>query len=204
MLIPKEKGAFRTLGIPTVLDRVIQQAVAQVLSALHDPKFSEHSYGFRPRRSAHQAIESMLEMSLNKGRGDRHCQVVDCDLKTFFDTVNHQKMMGKLRKSIADRRLLELIAKFLKAGVILPNGTYEKSYEGVPQGGPLSPLLANILLDELDKELEKRGHAFVRYADDFVILCHSRKAALRVLESVTRYLSQGLRLAVNEYQRSAG
>ena len=198
VLIPKEKGAFRTLGIPTVLDRVIQQAIAQVLSALHDPEFSEHSYGFRPRRSAHQAIESMREMSLNKGRGGRHCQVVDCDLKTFFDTVNHQKMMGKLRESIADRRLLELISKFLKAGVILPNGTYEKSYEGVPQGGPLSPLLANILLNELDKELEKRGHAFVRYADDFVILCHSRKAALRVLESVTRYLSQRLRLAVNE------
>ena len=198
VLIPKEKGAFRTLGIPTVLDRVIQQAIAQVLSALHDPEFSEHSYGFRPRRSAHQAIESMREMSLNKGRGGRHCQVVDCDLKTFFDTVNHQKMMGKLRESIADRRLLELISKFLKAGVILSNGTYEKSYEGVPQGGPLSPLLANILLNELDKELEKRGHAFVRYADDFVILCHSRKAALRVLESVTRYLSQRLRLAVNE------
>lgn len=198
VLIPKDKGAFRTLGIPTVLDRVIQQAIAQVLGELHDPNFSEHSYGFRPRRSAHQAIESMRQMSLNKGRGGRHCQVVDCDLKTFFDTVNHQKMMEKLRESIADQRLLNLISKFLKAGVILPNGTHEKSCEGVPQGGPLSPLLANILLDELDKELEKRGYAFVRYADDFVILCHSRKAAVRVLSSVTRYLSKRLKLIVNE------
>jgi len=198
VLIPKDKGKFRTLGIPTVLDRVIQQAIAQVLGDLHDPNFSEHSYGFRPGRSAHQAIEAMRGMSLKKGKGGRHCQVVDCDLKTFFDTVNHQKMTAKLRESIADPRLLDLIGKFLRAGVILPNGTYEKSSEGVPQGGPLSPLLANILLDDLDKELEKRGHAFVRYADDFVILCHSRKAAQRVLESVTRYLSQRLRLIVNE------
>lgn len=198
VLIPKEQGAFRTLGIPTVLDRVIQQAIAQVLGELHDPNFSEHSYGFRPRRSAHQAIEAMREMSLNKGRGGRHCQVVDCDLKTFFDTVNHQKMMEKLRESIADQSLLSLIEKFLKAGVILPNRTYEKSESGVPQGGPLSPLLANILLDDLDKELEKRGHSFVRYADDFVILCHSHKAAVRVLASVTRFLSQRLKLIVNE------
>lgn len=128
-----------------------------MLGELHDPKFSEHSYGFRPGHSAHQAIESMRQMILNKGRGGRHCQVVDCDLKTFFDTVNHQKMMSKLRESIADQRLLDLVSKFLKAGVILPNGTYEKSSSGVPQGGPLSPLLANILLDELDKELERRG-----------------------------------------------
>lgn len=198
VLILKEKGKFRTLGIPTVLDRVIQQAIAQVLGELYDPEFSENSYGFRPERSAHQAIEAMREMSLMKGKGGRHCHVVDCDLKTFFDTVNHQKMMGKLRESIGDPQLLDLIGKFLKAGVILPNGTYEKTPCGVPQGGPLSPLLANILLDDLDKELEKRGHSFVRYADDFVILCHGPGAAQRVLESVTRYLSQKLRLIVNE------
>ncbi len=197
VLIPKDRGAFRTLGIPTVLDRVIQQAIAQVLGEIHDPKFSEHSYGFRPKRSAHQAIEAMRQESLMKGKGGRHCQVVDCDLKTFFDTVNHQKMMAKLRESVSDVRLLELIGKFLKAGVILPDGTYEESRSGVPQGGPLSPLLANILLDDLDKELEQRGHAFVRYADDFVILCHSVRAAQRVLGSVTRYLSQRLRLIVN-------
>jgi RNA-directed DNA polymerase len=121
-----------------------------------------------------------------------------CDLETFFDTVNHQKMMSRLRESVADERLLDLIGKFLKAGVILPDGAYEKSRSGVPQGGPLSPLLANILLDELDKELEERGHAFVRYADDFVILCHGRKAADRVLASVTRWISRRLRLTVNE------
>ena len=198
VLIPKEKGQFRTLGIPTVLDRVIQQAIAQVLGELYDPHFSEHSYGFRPQRSAHQAIKTMREMSLKKGQRARSCHVVDCDLKTFFDTVNHQKMMAKLRQRIADPSLLDLIVKFLKAGAILPNGTYEKSPSGVPQGGPLSPLLANILLDDLDKELEKRNHSFVRYADDFVILCSSPRAAQRVLDSITRYLSQKLRLIVNE------
>jgi len=198
VLIPKDRGRFRALGIPTVLDRVIQQAIAQVLGEIHDPTFSEHSYGFRPGRSAHQAIEAMRRMSLEKGCGGRRCHVVDCDLETFFDTVNHQKMMSRLRESVADERLLDMIGKFLKAGVILPDGTYEKSRSGVPQGGPLSPLLANILLDELDKELEERGHAFVRYADDFVILCHGRKAADRVLASVTRWISRRLRLTVNE------
>ena len=198
VLIPKDKGKFRTLGIPTVLDRVIQQAIAQVLGALYDPTFSEHSYGFRPNRSAHQAIESMREMSVEKSQRGANCHVVDCDLETFFDTVNHQKMKRKLRESIADPDLLALISKFLKAGVILPDGTYEKSERGVPQGGPLSPLLANILLDDLDKELEKRGHAFARYADDFVILCKSPRAAKRVLVSVTSFLSRKLKLIVNE------
>jgi RNA-directed DNA polymerase len=198
VLIPKGRGRFRPLGIPTVLDRVIQQAIAQVLGELHDPTFSEHSYGFRPGRSAHQAIEAMRGMSLRKGYEGRRCHVVDCDLETFFDTVNHQKMMARLRESVADERLLDLIGKFLKAGAILPDGTYEESRSGVPQGGPLSPLLANILLDELDKELERRGHAFVRYADDFVILCHGPRAAARVLTSITRWLSRRLRLTVNE------
>jgi RNA-directed DNA polymerase len=137
---------------------VIQQAIAQVLGGLHDLRFSEHSYGFRPGRSAHQAIDAMRGMSLNKGRGGRHCQVVDCDLKTFFGTVNHQKMMAKLRESIADPRLLDLIGKFLKAGVFLPNGTYEKSSEGVPQGGPLSPLLANIDSVRPPTDLTPSGH----------------------------------------------
>ena len=198
VLIPKDRGRFRALGIPTVLDRVIQQAIAQVLGEIHDPSFSEHSYGFRPGRSAHQAIEAMRRMSLEKGHGGRRCHVVDCDLETFFDTVNHQKMMNRLRESVADERLLVLIGKFLKAGAILPDGTHEKSRSGVPQGGPLSPLLANILLDELDRELEGRGHAFARYADDFVILCHGRKAAARVLAGVTRWISRHLRLTVNE------
>src|SRR6056297_2926718 len=121
-----------------------------------------------------------------------------CDLETFFDTVNHQKMMSRLRESVADERLLDLIGKFLKAGVILPDGAYEKSRSGVPQGGPLSPLLANILLDELDKELEERGHQFVRYADDFVILCNSPRAGERILTSITRYLKRTLKLIVNE------
>ena len=174
--IPKGNGQYRPLGIPTVLDRVIQQAISQVLTPHYDPTFSEHSHGFRPMRNAHDAIDEMLRESNIKGAKSH---VVDCDLKAFFDTVNHQKLMGKLREKIADPELLKLILNYLKAGTILRNGTFEKSREGVPQGGPLSPLLANILLDELDHELEKRGHKFVRYADDFVILCWSLRAGKR-------------------------
>ena len=200
--IPKGGGKFRQLGIPTVLDRVIQQAISQVLTPLYEPHFSEHSHGFRPKRSAHGAIEEMLRESNQKGS---KCHVVDCDLAAFFDTVNHQKLMGKLRERIADPGLLKLIHGYLKAGAIPSKLTREEREEerterdeGVPQGGPLSPLLANILLDELDHELEKRGHKFVRYADDFVILCGSLRAGQRILESITNYLSDELKLTVNQ------
>lgn len=200
--IPKGGGKFRHLGIPTVLDRVIQQAISQVLTPLYEPHFSEHSHGFRPKRSAHGAIDEMLRESNLKGA---KCHVVDCDLAAFFDTVDHQKLMGKLREKIADPGLLKLIHGYLKAGVIPSKLAFEEREEerkekdeGVPQGGPLSPLLANILLDELDHELERRGHKFVRYADDFVILCRSLRAGERILQSVTKYLSNELKLTVNE------
>jgi RNA-directed DNA polymerase len=193
--IPKGNGEFRSLGIPTVLDRVIQQAIAQVLTPVYEPTFSDHSHGFRPGRSAHDAIREMHRKSLVKGKT---CHVVDCDLKAFFDTVDHRKLMGKLRERIADPRLMKLILKYLKAGVILRNGCFEETDKGVPQGGPLSPLLANCLLDELDQELEKRGHDFVRYADDFVILCRNPRAGERILTSITRFLRDKLKLIVNE------
>ena len=195
VMIPKGKGQYRSLGIPTVLDRLIQQAIAQALTPQYEAVFSDRSYGFRPARSAHHAIGRMHAEALAKGK---RCHVVDCDLQAFFDTVDHQKLMGKLRESIADPRVLKLILKYLKAGVILPEGCYEDTDQGVPQGGPLSPLLANILLDELDHELEKRGHQFVRYADDFVILCSSPRAGERILTSITRYLKRSLKLIVNE------
>ena len=193
--IPKDGGGTRPLGIPTVLDRVIQQAIAQVLTPLYEPVFSDHSHGFRPNRSAHGAIEEMRVTGISKGRG---CHVVDCDLKAFFDTVDHQKLLAKLRQRITDPALLALILKYLKAGAILPNGCFEKQLKGVPQGGPLSSLMANVLLNELDVELEKRGHAFVRYADDFVILCGSQRAGQRILRSIRRFLSEKLKLIVNE------
>ena len=193
--IPKDKGQTRDLGIPTVLDRLIQQSIAQVLTPHYEAVFSDHSHGFRPRRSAHHAIAQMREEALQKGE---KCHVVDCDLKAFFDTVDHQKLMEKLRESIADPRVLKLILKYLKAGVIPPKKYYEDTDEGVPQGGPLSPLLANILLDGLDHELEKRGHCFIRYADDFVILCTSPRAGQRIMESITHYLKKTLKLIVNE------
>jgi RNA-directed DNA polymerase len=199
--IPKDGGGRRPLGIPTVLDRLIQQAIAQVLTPLYEPVFSEHSHGFRPGRSAHNAIREMAEEGATKGK---RCHVVDCDLQAFFDTVDHQKLMSRLRQRVTDPELLALILKYLNAGAITREGKYEKSLRGVPQGGPLSPLLANILLDELDDELEKRGHKFVRYADDFVILCGSPRAGQRILRSVRNYLSDKLKLIVNEYQRSAG
>lgn len=193
--IPKDGGGTRPLGIPTVLDRLIQQAITQVLTPLYEPVFSDHSHGFRPNRSAHDAINEMAEIGKQKRR---RCHVVDCDLKAFFDTVDHQKLMGRLRQRIADPALLALILKYLKAGAILPDRSYEEQLRGVPQGGPLSPLLANILLDELDVELEKRGHQFVRYADDFVILCRSLRAGERILRSIRRFLSEKLKLIVNE------
>jgi RNA-directed DNA polymerase len=193
--IPKDGGGRRPLGIPTVLDRLIQQAIAQVLTPLYEPVFSEHSHGFRPGRSAHDAIREMAEEGRKSGK---RCHVIDCDLKAFFDTVDHQKLMSRLRQRTTDPELLALILKYLKAGAISREGKYEESLRGVPQGGPLSPLLANILLDELDDELEKRGHAFVRYADDFVILCRSLRAGQRILQSIRNYLADKLKLIVNE------
>jgi RNA-directed DNA polymerase len=159
--IPKPDGSKRPLGIPTVLDRVIQQAIAQVLGPLFEADFSEHSYGYRPGRSAHMAVAGM-ETGWKEGR--RHA--VECDLKSFFDTVNHDRLMHALQGKVRCRKTLGLIRRYLMAGVVLPDGTREATPQGVPQGGPLSPLLANIVLDPLDKELEARGHKFARYADE--------------------------------------
>ena len=195
--IPKPDGLQRPLGIPTVLDRVIQQAIAQVLIPIYEPTFCDSSHGFRPGRSAHGAVAQWHRESLVKKPG-KEPYVVDCDLKSFFDTVDHHKLMSRLRERIGDARLLALIGKYLKAGLILPDGKFEDTRIGMPQGGPLSPLLANILLDELDHELEARGHRFVRYADDFVILCRSPRAGQRILESISRYLQKRMKLTVNE------
>lgn len=192
VFIPKPDGSQRPLGVPTVLDRMIQQAVAQVLNPVFEPTFSEHSYGFREGRNAHQAVRQM-EAGWEEGR--RHA--VDCDLKAFFDTVNHDRLMEQLRGKIKDRRVLGLIRSYLQAGVVLPDGTKEATPLGVPQGGPLSPLLANIVLDPLDKELEARGHKFARYADDFIVMVKSAKAAERVMASLIRFAEDTLKLVVN-------
>jgi RNA-directed DNA polymerase len=191
--IPKLDGTKRPLGIPTVLDRVIQQAIAQILSPICEPEFSDHSFGFRPARSAHDAIQAVQQ----KSKTERRKWVVDCDLKAFFDTVNHDVLMTRLERRIKDRRVLSLIGKYLRAGVVMPNGKPEPTCSGVPQGGPLSPLLANILLDDLDQELEKRRHTFARYADDFVILCRSPRAAQRVMASIAHFIEHRLKLIVN-------
>ena len=196
--IPKPDGTQRPLGVPTVLDRVIQQALAQVLSPLFEGGFSQHSYGFREGRNAHQAVRE-VEASWKEGR--RHA--VDCDLKSFFDTVNHQRLMRQLREKVRDRKVLGLIRRYLQAGVVLPDGTREATPLGVPQGGPLSPLLANIALDPLDKELERRGHRFARYADDFLVMVRSAKAAQRVMESLTTFVEGRLRLIVNRAKSKA-
>jgi RNA-directed DNA polymerase len=190
--IPKATGGTRPLGIPTVMDRVIQQAIAQVLTPIFDPGFSESSYGFRPGRSAHDAVYKVREY-IKEG----YKIAVDMDLSKFFDTVNHDVLMNRVARQIRDKRVLKLIGKYLRAGVSV-NGRYQRTVKGVPQGGPLSPLLANILLDDLDKELERRGHRFVRYADDFIILVKSQSAAERVSESIKRFLQKKLRLKVNE------
>lgn len=190
--IPKPDGSKRPLGIPTVLDRVIQQAVAQVLGPLFEADFSDHSHGYRPGRSAHKAV-AVMEEGWKEGR--RHA--VECDLKSFFDTVNHDRLMDALRKKVRCRETLGLIRRYLMAGVELPGGTREATPQGVPQGGPLSPLLANIVLDPLDKELEARGHKFARYADDFIVMVKSAKAAARVMESLIRYCEGRLKLVVN-------
>lgn len=189
--IPKHGGGKRMLGIPTVMDRVIQQAVAQVLTPIFDPSFSESSFGFRPGRNAHQAIRQ-VQRHVKDGRSI----AVDIDLAKFFDTVNHDVLMNLLARSIADKRLLRLIGRYLRAGVLVGEHV-EASEVGTPQGGPLSPLLANILLHQLDQELEWRGHRFARYADDMVILVKSERAAQRVMGSITRYLETKLKLKVN-------
>jgi RNA-directed DNA polymerase len=189
--LPKPGGGTRDLGIPTVVDRLIQQALLQVLQPLIDPTFSEHSYGFRPGRSAHQAV-----MAARQHVQAGYTVVVDVDLEKFFDRVNHDILMDRMAKRIGDKRVLRLIRRYLQAG-IMANGTYIERVEGTPQGGPLSPLLANVLLDEVDRELERRGHRFVRYADDCNVYVKSRRAGERVLQGLhTQYAK--LRLKVNE------
>jgi RNA-directed DNA polymerase len=190
--IPKPDGGMRKLGIPTVLDRFIQQAVMQVLQKRWNPTFSQHSYGFRPQRSAHQAV-AQAQQYIAQGYG----WVIDLDLERFFDRVNHDKLMGQIASRIEDKRLLKLIRAFLNAGV-MENGLVSPSVEGTPQGGPLSPLLSNLVLDELDRELERRGHRFVRYADDCNIYVRSERAGLRVMGSITRFIAHKLKLKVNE------
>ncbi len=190
-VIPKSGGGERQLGIPTVLDRLIQQALLQVLQPRFDPTFSEHSHGFRPRRSAHDAVRE-AKRYVQQGRR----WVVDVDLEAFFDRVNHDVLMGRLAKRIEDRRVLGLIRRYLNAG-IMANGVVMDRDEGTPQGGPLSPMLANVLLDEVDKELEKRGHAFVRYADDSNVYVRSRRAGERVMQALRRLYAK-LHLQINE------
>lgn len=190
--IPKPGGGMRKLGIPTVTDRLIQQALLQVLSPLFEPGFSAHSYGFRPGKSAAQAVEQ-AQVYVREG----HAWVVDMDLEKFFDEVPHDVLMGKIRRKITDKSVLKAIRKYLEADVMV-NGKREARRKGVPQGGPLSPLLANILLDDLDKELERRGHRFCRYADDCNIYLKSEKAGQRVKQSLTDYLWKRLKLKVNE------
>src|SRR6266702_2896800 len=190
--IDKPDGGKRKLGIPTVLDRFVQQAVQQVLQKQWDPTFSEHSYGFRPGRSTKQAV-AQAQQYIAEGYG----WCVDFDLEKFFDRVNHDKLMGAIAKRVEDKRLLKLIRAFLNAGV-MEGGLVSPSVEGTPQGGPLSPLLSNLVLDELDRELEARGHRFVRYADDSNIYVRSERAGQRVMESVKQFISEKLKLKVNE------
>jgi RNA-directed DNA polymerase len=190
--IAKPGGGVRKLGIPTVLDRFIQQALLQVLQKYWDSTFSEHSFGFRPKRSAHQAV-ACAQQHL----ADGYCWIVDIDLEKFFDRVNHDMLMGRVAKRVRDRRVLKLIRMFLNAGV-MENGLVSPITEGTPQGGPLSPLLSNIVLDDLDRELERRGHRFVRYADDCNVYVRSERAGRRVMESLTRFITRTLKLQVNE------
>lgn len=190
--IPKPKGGMRQLGIPTVLDRLIQQAIHQVLEPLFEPRFSASSYGFRPKRGGHQALKAASEY-VKSGKE----WVVDVDLAKFFDQVNHDILMSRLARVVGDKVLLKLIRRFLQAGMMI-NGVVMDRQAGTPQGGPLSPLLSNIMLDELDKELEKRGHTFCRYSDDCNIYVSSEKAGQRVMDSVKQFLATKLKLQINE------
>ena len=190
--IPKPKGGVRKLGIPTVTDRIIQQSISQVLSPIYEREFSVNSYGFRPRRNAHMALHEASRY-VSEGRK----VVVDMDMKSFFDEVNHDRLMYQLSTKISDKTFLRLIRKYLQSG-ILTSGLMSQRTKGTPQGSPLSPLLSNIVLDELDKELEKRGHKFVRYADDFSIYVRSQESGERVKESISKFLTDKLKLKVNE------
>ncbi len=189
--IPKENGKKRQLGIPTVVDRVIQQAITQMLSPVYEKQFSQSSYGFRPKRNAHQALRQ-CQGYITEG----YKYAVDMDLEKFFDTVNQSKLVEVLSRTIKDGRVISLIHRYLQAGVVVGN-KFEQTAIGVPQGGPLSPLLSNIMLNELDKELERRGHRFVRYADDLLILCKSKRAAARTMENLVPYIEEKLFLKVN-------
>lgn len=189
--IPKDRTSKRPLGIPTVVDRFIQQAIHQVLSAIYERQFSDNSFGFRPKRSTHKAL-----FRCKKFISGGYKYAIDMDMEKFFDTVNHSRLIEILSKTIDDSRVLSLIHKYLNAGVVIEQ-RFEATEQGVPQGGPLSPLLSNIMLNELDKELSERGHRFVRYADDMVILCKSKRGAERVKDSIIRFIEQRLFLKVN-------
>jgi len=192
VFIPKPGGKVRGLGVPTVLDRLIQQALLQVLTPVFDPHFAAESYGFRPGRSAHQAVQAAREAIANG-----HTWVVDLDLEAFFDRVNHDALMARLARKVADKQVLKLLRAYLNAGV-MQDGVKVTQEEGTPQGSPLSPLLANIMLDDLDQELSRRGHQFVRYADDIIIYAKSERAGERVMESTSRFVEKRLKLQVNE------
>jgi group II intron reverse transcriptase/maturase len=196
--IQKEEGGKRGLGIPTVVDRTVQQAIAQILSPIFDVGFSKHSYGFRPGKNAHQAIKQAT-VYINEG----YQVVVDIDLEKFFDRVNHDKLMHLVSKKVSDKRVLRLIRRYLESG-IMDEGVFSPSTEGTPQGGPLSPLLSNIMLDELDKELERRGHRFCRYADDCNIYVRSKRSAERVMLSIREFIEGELKLKVNEAKSEVG
>ncbi len=193
--IPKDSGGTRQLGIPIIMDRMIQQAISQVLTPVFDPHFSESSFGFRPGRSTHQAVGKVLK-DIREG----YRWAVDIDLEKLFDTVDHDVLMRRVSRQVRDKGLLRLIGRYLRCGVVV-NGRLNQTAKGVPQGGPLSPMLSNILLDDLDKELEKRGHRFARYADDLIILLKSQRAASRVMASISRFLERKLKVKVNRDKR---